>query len=289
MPRHPENLMTIREALADSAASLLSAGIETPCLDASLLLAHVLETNRTALVASGPEPLSEEKHTKFRVLIDRRLSGECVAYIVGKKEFRGLEFLVNSSVLVPRPDTEILVETALLFLGGKNIVLDLCTGSSAIAVSLKNEAPDAEVWATDISSNALETAKLNAERLLHIGNTIAFYQGDLYGALPDSHPLFSLIVCNPPYIPSSVIETLPAEVRKEPRIALDGGMSGLEIIRRVIDGAPDFLSHGGTLLLEADPLQMNEIAILLKKRVFHTIKTYNDLSGRERVISGTYE
>jgi release factor glutamine methyltransferase len=281
--------MTIREALAGSGASLLAAGMETPGLDASLLLAHILETNRTALAASGPEPLSEEKHAKFHALIERRLSGECTAYITGKKEFRGLEFLVNPSVLVPRPDTETLVETALLFTGVNKTVLDLCTGSGAVAVSLKNEMPDAEVCATDISASALEMAKMNAARLLHGGNIITFYQGDLYGALPDSHPLFSLIVCNPPYIPSGVIETLPAEVRKEPRLALNGGTTGFEIIRRVIDGAPSFLSRGGTLLLEADPRQMNKITILLKKRCFHTIKTYNDLSRRERVIGGTYE
>jgi release factor glutamine methyltransferase len=288
MPRRPENLMTIREALAESGASLLAAGVETPGIDASLLLAHVLETNRTALAASGSESLSEKKYAEFRALIDRRLNGECIAYITGKKEFRGLEFLVNPSVLVPRPDTETLVETALLFTGAKKSVLDLCTGSGAVAIALKNEAPDAEVWATDISASALDTAKLNAARLLR-GGTIVFYQGDLYGALPDSHPHFSLIVCNPPYIPSGMIETLPDEVRKEPRIALDGGMSGLEIIDRVIDGAPGFLSRGGTLLLEADTMQMDEIAVLLKKRGFHTIKTYNDLSGRERVTGGTYE
>jgi release factor glutamine methyltransferase len=281
--------MTIREALAESGASLLAAGVETPGLDASLLLAHVLDTNRAALAASGPEPLSEKKYAEFRALIDRRLSGECVAYIVGKKEFRGLEFLVNPSVLVPRPDTETLVEMALLFTGAKKSVLDLCTGSGAVAVSLKNEAPDTEVVAADISASALETAKLNAARLLQDRNTITFFQGDLYGALPDSHPFFSLIACNPPYIPSGVIETLPAEVRKEPRSALDGGTSGLEIIKRVIDGAPGFLSRGGTLLLEADTRQMNEIAVLLKKRGFHTIKTYKDLSGRERVTGGTYE
>jgi release factor glutamine methyltransferase len=279
--------MTIREALAEGGMSLMAAGMETPGLDASLLLAHVLETNRTTLAASGPEPLSEEKYAEFRALIDRRLSGECTAYIIGKKEFRGLEFIVNPSVLVPRPDTETLVETALLHLGVKNTVLDLCTGSGAVAVSLKNEASDAEVFATDISDIALETAKLNAARLLR-GGTIAFYQGDLYGALPDSHPLFSLIVCNPPYIPSSVIESLPAEVRKEPHSALDGGATGLEIIRRVIDGASSFLLRGGTLLLEADARQMNEITVLFKNRRFHTIKTYNDLSGHERVTGGTY-
>ncbi|MDR2953247.1 MAG: peptide chain release factor N(5)-glutamine methyltransferase [Treponema sp.] len=280
--------MTVREALAESGAALKASGVETPSLDASLLLAHILNTSRTALVAAGADPLPEEKYAELRVLINRRLNGECAAYIIGKKEFRGLEFIVNSSVLVPRPDTETLIETAFNYLSNNAIMLDLCTGSGAIAVSLKNEMPHIEICASDISADALKTAKINAARLLRGGGAISFFLGDLYGALLNSHPLFSLIVCNPPYIPSGIIKTLSAEVRKEPRIALDGGPSGLEIIKRVINRAPDKLIRGGALLLEADPGQMIEIAILYEKRGFQTIKTYNDLSGRERVIGGIY-
>ena len=287
--------MTVREALTMAGADLKAAGIETPSLDASLLLAHILGIDRAALVASGSESLPEKTRAAFCDLIDRRLNGECAAYILGKKEFRGLEFLVNPSVLVPRPDTETLVEAALeTAAAGGSIaansirILDLCTGSGAVAVSLKSEMPSLEVYAADISAEALETAKTNAVRLLP-GSTIHFYHGDLYNALPTPHSPFSLIVCNPPYISSDEIQTLSAEVRNEPRLALDGGQSGLEIIKRVINGAPVNLLRGGALLLEADPRQMEDIAVLLAKKGFCNIKLYNDLSGQERVIGGTYE
>ena len=285
--------MIIREALAAACADFASAGIETPSLDAALLLAHVLNISRTSLVAMGPDALSQENHAAFRVLVKRRLNGECAAYILGKKEFRGLEFLVNPSVLVPRPDTETLVEAAITVLGEQLAVsdirvLDLCTGSGAAAVSLKNEMPALEVYAADISADALETAKANAARLLP-ADSIHFYSGDLYNALPPAHRPFNLIVCNPPYIPSGEIQTLSAEVQNEPRLALDGGPSGLEIIERVIDGAPVNLIRGGALLLEADPRQMEKISFLLEKKGFGNVKLYRDLSGKERVIGGIHE
>ena len=291
--------MTIREAITQGAASLKAAGIDNPNLDASLLLAHALDTNRTALVAASPEPLSDEKFAAFCGLIERRLSGECIAYILGKKEFRGLEFLVIPSVLVPRPDTETLVEAATEKLkewscgtiaAEENLfsVLDLCTGSGAVAIAIKNEMPQVTVSAADISAEALEIEKINAARLLP-GADIHFFSGDLYNALPASARQFSLIVCNPPYIPSETIKTLPAEVQREPRLALDGGGGGLAIIQRIIDGAPDFLLPGGSLLMEADPRQMQAITVLLEKRGFGKIRIYNDLSGQERVIGGTYE
>ena len=287
--------MIIREALTQACADLKNAGIETVSLDASLLLAHVLDISRTALAGRITEPFLEENLASFRALIQRRIRGECIAYILGRKEFRNLEFHVNPSVLVPRPDTEILVEAALEVIAGRRDdriadnsyrVLDLCTGSGAVAISLKNEMPYLEIYATDISQDALETAKANAQRLLG-ENQIHFYHGDLYNALP--HSSFSLIVSNPPYIPSDEIEFLSDEVKNEPRIALDGGKCGLEIITRIIDGCPDFLQSGGSVLLEADPRQMEKIACLLEKKGFGNIKLYKDLSGNERIIGGKYE
>jgi len=328
--------MTIREALAQTGADLKKAGIETSTLDASLLLSHILNTSRASLAASGTEPLSEEALAALRALIQRRLNGECIAYIIGKKEFRGLEFLVNSSVLVPRPDTETLVETALEIIKKKKFttelhgvgkreqridngeqkeeskeqradrirVLDLCTGSGAVAIALKSEMPTLEVHASDISAEALEIAKANANRLLP-ADSIHFYHGDLYTALPPPPSVkflltpwnsvekilnsYSLIVSNPPYIPTEEIKTLSAEVQNEPRIALDGGKSGLEIIERIINGAPEYLERGGALLMEADPRQMKEITFLLEKRGFSEIIIIKDLSGQEQVIGGKYE
>jgi release factor glutamine methyltransferase len=290
--------MTIREAITQSAAFLKSAGIETPSLDASLLLAHALNTGREALAAKGTEELSEEALGALRAFIDRRVNGECVAYITGKKEFFALEFMVNSHVLVPRPDTETLVEAAIAIINEQEAgfiiaantirVLDLCTGSGAVAVSLKHEMPQLEVYAADISAEALQIAKTNAQRLLS-GAQIHFYHGDLYDALPPSASSFDLIVSNPPYVPSDEIKTLSAEVQNEPRLALDGGKDGLKIIRRIIDGAHGNLKRGGMLLLEAAPYQMEKIAGLLENRGFRDIKLYKDMSGQKRIIGGRYE
>ncbi|WP_461255643.1 peptide chain release factor N(5)-glutamine methyltransferase [Treponema sp. R80B11-R83G3] len=287
--------MLIREALAQGGADLKYAGIKTPGLDASLLLAHILNTNRTKLIAKGTDRLSEKKCAEFCALIERRANGECAAYIIGKKEFRELEFEVNTSVLVPRPETETLVETAIDIIqksaehGSIVSILDLCTGSGAVAISLKNEMPACEITAADISPNALNTAIRNAEKLL--GNSsINFFQGDLYDALSGSQPTtYSLIVSNPPYIPSEEIKTLSAEVQNEPLIALDGGISGLEIIERIIEKAPDYLQKKGFLLLEADPRQMDKIKDLLEKKGFLDIQLYKDLSGANRVIGGRFE
>jgi len=295
--------MNTREALAEGSAALKAGGIESPPLNASLLLAHVLNTSRTALLAKGTDAVTDDALAAFRALIQRRLNGECAAYILGKKEFRGLEFLVNKSVLVPRPETETLVETAINTLNKKkaeaeNInVLDLCTGSGAIAVSIKSEIPEAQVWATDISDKALETAKTNAARLLQ-GGAVLFYQGDLFDALPEYAPpkntrsavKFSVIVSNPPYIPTEEIKTLAAEVQNEPLIALDGGHTGLEIINKIIEGAPNYLVKNGALIMEtAGEKQTEKIAALLEKRGFTNINIYKDLSGQERVIEGLYE
>ena len=286
--------MIIREALSQGSADLKFAGIKTPSLDASLLLAHILKLNKTQLITEGNKKISEKDCASFCGLIERRCNGECVAYLTGKKEFRGLDFTVNKSVLVPRPDTEILVETAIeKYLTDKTEqynIIDLCTGSGAVAVSLKYEKPELDVYATDICGEALEVAKQNAGRILPAGSPIHFFHGDLFNALSSVNSLLfnncSLIISNPPYIPSQEIDTLSAEVRNEPRIALDGGDDGLQIISRIIDGAREYLKNCGVLLLEADPRQMQKISLLLDKRGFKDIQLYNDLSGSQRVIGG---
>lgn len=287
--------MFVREALAQGSTDLKFADIKTPGLDASLLLAHILKTNRTSLIAAGNNKMSEKACAAYCELIERRANGECVAYLIGKKEFMGLEFTVNKSVLVPRPDTETLVEAAIEILSadlrGEEIkVLDMCTGSGAVAISLKHEVPELEVYATDICPNALKTAKQNAEKLLG-KNQIQFFHGDLFSALPSTLKTthYSLIVSNPPYVSSDEIKTLSAEVQNEPLLALDGGSCGLDIIERIIEEAPNYLQKGGFLLLEADPRQMQTIKTLLEKKGFKDIKLFNDLAGNERVISGKHE
>ncbi|MCL2765516.1 MAG: peptide chain release factor N(5)-glutamine methyltransferase [Treponema sp.] len=286
--------MLIREALAQGSADLKYAGMQSPGLDASLLLAHVLNTTRTAIIAAGPEKLSEKNCALYCELIERRAGGECVAYITGKKEFRRLEFFVNKFVLVPRPDTETLVEAAAGLIPVKRReeinVLDLCTGSGAAAISLKYEMPELEVSAADICANALEVAKQNADKLLG-KNKINFFQGDLFCALVKSpFPVqYSLIISNPPYIPSGEIQSLSLEVQNEPLLALDGGEDGLDIIRKIIKEAPKYLRHKGYLLLEADSRQMDMISVLLEKNGFNDIQLFKDLGGSNRVIGGKNE
>jgi len=287
--------MTIREAISQAAADLKFAEIESPNLDASILLSHVLNKDRSSLITCAKQRLPEEACAALCALIERRCNGECVAYITGKKEFWGLEFDVNKSVLVPRPETETLVEIALKQLETRNEetginVLDLCTGSGAIAISLKNEMPQLEVDATDICSDALETAKNNSKKLLG-DKKINFYLGDLFDALPHCAlpAAYSLIISNPPYIPSEKIKTLSAEVQNEPYIALNGGEAGLKIIRRLIEKSTEYLIKGGSLLLEADPNQMEEIKNILIKKGYVKIKIYKDMAGHDRVIRGNYE
>jgi release factor glutamine methyltransferase len=285
--------ITVQAALAEGCGLLRRASgkgglcIDSPFLDASLLLASVLGKNRSSLVAAGGASLASEDYDCFFRLLQRRLSGECIAYILGKKEFRGLEFAVNPAVLVPRPDTEILVERALEYLdrglprvNGETRVHDLCTGSGAVAISLKHEYPAAELSGSDISAEALDLARTNAAAL---GVEAAFVLSDLFAAIPSR---FSLITANPPYVPGACIDTLSAEVRREPRIALDGGGDGLEVLRAIIREAPSHLFPGGGILLETGGDQAPAVRDLLAKTGFVDIQTYRDLSGYDRVTGG---
>ncbi|MDR1410986.1 MAG: peptide chain release factor N(5)-glutamine methyltransferase [Spirochaetaceae bacterium] len=295
--------MTIKQALGEAASRLSSAGIDTPSLDASLLMAETLRTDRSRLVLAWDEPLPESGWRFFDSLLCRRLSGEPVAYILGRRDFRGLDFAVIPAVLIPRPDTETLVEAALetareiAGASGETIpVLDLCTGSGAVAIALKHEMPELEVYASDISREALACARGNAARLLP-GNSITFIESDLFAAFggpmenadPGRGPVpcvFSVIVSNPPYIPARILPSLSPEVRREPRLALDGGEDGLGLIGRIIAGSPRRLADNGALLLEADPRQMESISAMLESQGYNRVQRYNDLSQRPRVIRG---
>jgi len=285
--------MTIREMLAEGKTQLKSSSVDTPALDAELLLGDVLRKSRAELLVHENVPVSETDRERFLSLVSRRKNGECVAYILGRKEFWGLEFSVNPHVLVPRPDTETLVEAALEYLSHRTFgsrrkeshvtLLDLCTGSGALAIALKNERPFLRVSASDISPDALETARLNADRLLgHTSDAVRFIQSDLFRNI---HDRFDIIVSNPPYIPSGEISALPPEVRREPQLALDGGGDGLELIRKIIAQAGKHLLPGGVLLLEAASGQMPSISALFKASGFDGIKIYKDLAGMDRVIS----
>jgi release factor glutamine methyltransferase len=291
--------MTIQETLAEGTRRLKmpspSSFIDTPGLDAALLLAEILRVSREELIAHGNDPVSEKDREDFSHLVKRRRNGECIAYILGRREFRGLEFTVSPDVLVPRPETETLVEAALCCVDWLTkqqteslSLLDLCTGSGAIAVSLKKERALLNVTASDISSKALEIAGRNAARLLDAGpansaNSVRLIQSGLFENIPDR---FDIIVSNPPYVPSGSLATLSPEVRLEPCLALDGGKDGLDLIRRIISLSPDHLLPGGVLLLEAGAGQMPDIRQLFESCGFAEIRTYKDLAGLDRVISG---
>ena len=283
------------ELLTEGKRLLASNKIASPALDATLLLAEVVGLSREELITHSDHKASKSQCWRYAELLERRCRGESIAYILGRKEFWGLEFSVTPAVLVPRPDTETLVEAALTLIHSSLPthhsplpILDLCTGCGAVAIALKNECPDLEVWAADISKDALAVACNNADKL---GCGINFLQGDLFTALSPEQAVkkrFSLIAANAPYIPSMEIDLLPSEVRNEPRCALDGGPDGLDLIRRIIAEAPMYLEKGGYLALEADPSQMDAIIILMKNSGFSEPVLHKDLAGNNRVIAATF-
>jgi release factor glutamine methyltransferase len=258
---------TIKEILNVTAQFLREKNIESPRLCAEVLLSHQVGKTRVELYLSFDQPLRSSEVAQYRDLVKRRLNREPLHYITGRQEFWSLEFMVNPSVLVPRPDTEILVEEALRLKqanqlpegnGDQTRILDLGTGSGAIAVSLAKEIEGAAFWATDISAEAIAVARENAERHA-VSGKITFCEGDLYQALEQPAPAFDMIISNPPYIASDAFDTLPEEVRAyEPRIALDGHEKGMYFIERIIADGGNYLKPGGWLLIEMDPGQTDQ-------------------------------
>ena len=272
---------TILRVLQWTQGRFAERGLATPRLDAELLLGHVLEKDRVSLYTHFDQPLQAGELAAYRELIKRRLGGQPVAYLVGKKEFRSLELAVDPRVLVPRPDTEATVELALARLEGREAprVVDVGTGSGAIALAIKKARPDAEVLAVDRSPEAAEVARTNAARLelavdVRVGDLLAPVEG-----------AFDLFVSNPPYIPTGEIARLPVEVRAEPLPALDGGADGLEIIRRLIADARARLKPGGALVLEVGAGQSPSVRSLLEASGYREIEVARDLAGIERALS----
>jgi release factor glutamine methyltransferase len=274
--------ISITSALAWAAAELQAAST-TPRLDAELLLAHVLGHSRARVLASGPGPLTAEQMARFRALVARRAELEPVAYLVDHKEFFGLDLIVDRRVLVPRPETELLVEMALARFKDKAFerlnVADIGTGSGCIAIALAKYLPAAELIAVDISPGALEVARANAER--HgVAERVRLVQGDLLAPLDRR---VELLVSNPPY---TVLSEIDAGVRRhEPHGALDGGQDGLDLYRRLLDEAPAKLRPGGAVLLEIGATQGTAVSELARRH-FHNaqIAVHKDLAGLDRVV-----
>lgn len=264
----------------------LLAGSPLPRLETQMLLQHVLGVSRAWLVAHDTDPLDEAQARRYEALLARRLEGEPMAYLVGHREFMGHRFAVEPGVLIPRPETELLVETALdeLACRGKERprVLDLGTGSGAIAVSLALARPDARVVATDVSEAALGVARRNAQAL---GARVDFLRGSWFEAL-EGQPPFDLIVSNPPYIRSGDPHLAQGDLRFEPIGALTDGADGLDALARIAGQAPRWLSPGGALWVEHGHEQAPDVRRLLHEAGFKQIRSFKDLAGIERISGG---
>ncbi|ACG71635.1 protein-(glutamine-N5) methyltransferase, release factor-specific [Anaeromyxobacter sp. K] len=254
-------------------------GVDAPRLTAELLLAHALRCERMRLYLDFDRPLGEPELAAFRELVRRRAEGEPTAYLTGRRDFYGRPFLVDARVLVPRPETELVLEAARDALPEGGAALDLCTGSGALGVSLALERPGARVVATDLSADALAVAAENARAL---GAAVDLRQGDLWAPLREGER-FDVIVSNPPYVPRGELDTLPREVRREPRLALDGGPDGLSLLRRIVEGAPTRLVPGGTLVLEMHEGHLELLPRLCRDAGFERAEARRDLAGLPRL------
>jgi release factor glutamine methyltransferase len=265
----------------------LSRASSLPALETRILLEHVLGWRRTELITRDNEELAQDRVERFEALAQRRLAGEPIAQIVGMREFFGLEFEVTPDVLIPRPETELLVEIGLTVISGINAprVLDLGTGSGAIAVALAFSRKDARIWAIDQSAGALAVARRNASKLLGGTRPLSMLQSNWMAAL-DPVLRFELIVSNPPYIAENDPHLAEGDLRFEPRTALTDEADGLAAIRTIIQTAPFFLATGGSLWLEHGYDQAASVRALLTARGFSDVRSERDLAGIERVSGG---
>ena len=254
--------MTIREALRLAAARLEQAGVPDADVDAAYLLASVLKEDTLAMRINGHRELAAPQRAAFDALCDRRTAREPLQYILGETEFMGLTFRVEPGVLIPRADTEILVEKALAWMKPGARVLDIGTGSGAIAVSLAKLGRQAQVTAADVSDRALEIARQNAKRN---GAAVEFVKSDCFSALKGRK--YDMIVSNPPYISEDEMRGLMPEVTREPELALFGGADGLDFYRRISREAPEYLNEGGCLLFEIGWLQKDAVSALVKAHI----------------------
>ncbi len=282
--------VTLFETINTASERFTEAGITNSRLDAELLLCHTLGKDRAWLLAHMQEAVDEQHRALFEQAVDRRALREPLQYILGKQEFWGLDFLVTRDVLIPRPETELIIETALTLVPNKDArltILDLCTGSGCIAVSLAKELASARFFASDKSEKALDVARENARR--H-GTTdrIRFLEGDLFGPLKelDLGGRVDIMVSNPPYVPSEEFSTLQPEVRDhEPRMALLAGQNGTELHQRIIDEAPEFLRSEGALIMEMGMGQAEALVHMMREHgTFDKPDVLKDLAGIERVI-----
>lgn len=273
--------------LASIAERMFGAELPSPYPEAETLVRHFSSMSRVELFV-GDRRVSAASRRSIERVLKRRLKGEPLSHLLKSRDFRGLSFYVNKDVLIPRPETEILVEQALSLLESKYKarrpdVLDLCTGSGCIAISLTLAYPECTMTALELSQKALSVARKNS---VHhkLGKKISFVKSDLFSAVKGRK--WDLIVSNPPYVPSEDIAGLSREVRSEPRVALDGGREGLEIIRRILEQAPSYLQSNGRLLMEIGLGQSGPVRRMLERSGWAgEVRVVKDLNGIDRVLT----
>ncbi|WP_418791140.1 peptide chain release factor N(5)-glutamine methyltransferase [Phosphitispora sp. TUW77] len=277
---------TVREVLAEAAQALRGSGIDTARLDAEVLLAFILNVSRTDLYIRIDRVIPDNKLGEYFSVVARRSRREPVAYITGEKEFMSLSFLVNRDVLIPRPETEVMVEWVIERAGPGQVIVDVGTGSGAIAVSIAKYLPGVHMWAVDISDAALRVARENAHRL-GVPDKIQFLNSSLLDGIPASLcGKVDWIIANLPYIPSAEVSGLQTEVSGyEPYIALDGGADGLDLYRKLVNPAFELLAKGGCFCLEMGAAQTNGLMKLLPEEKWgQGIQVLQDYAGLDRFI-----
>ena len=274
--------MTIKQAITKGMIMLKSNNVESPKLKARLLLQYVLDKSRQYIIVYDNKEIDKQQQWQYFVNIEKLTKGIPLQHITHRQEFMKMDFFVDENVLIPRPDTEILVEEVIKIAQKYNSprILDLCTGSGAIAISLKKFVPNADITAVDISEKALEIAQKNAEKL---EAKINFVKSDLFDKLDNKK--FDIIVSNPPYIRKDEIKKLSEEVQKEPKIALDGGEDGLDFYRIIAEQAINYLKTGSFLCFEIGYNQKNDvIKIIEDEQNYKNTYCKKDLYGNDRII-----
>ncbi len=256
------------------------SGVEAPRLTAEVLLAYALGCDRVRLYLDFDKPIGEAELARYREFVKRRAEGEPTAYLTGSREFFGRPFTVDPRVLVPRPETELLVEAAIAALPAQGTAIDLCTGSGCVAISIALERPGARVVGTDLSPAALEVARANATAL---GAEVAWLEGDLFAPV-DPALRFDVISANPPYVPTGELASLSREVRREPAGALDGGHDGLALVRRLVPEAARRLRPGGALVMEIHESHADAAPALCRDAGFASAELRRDLAGLPRFV-----
>ncbi len=279
-----DSMISIIDAVKDGARKLKVSGVESPDYDSFELLSDIMGISRTDYLIRGKEPVPEDLYQMYESAIERRCNHEPLQHILGKAWFYGREYVVNNQVLVPRFDTEIVVEKALGVIDDGMSVLDMCTGSGCIIITLALERLLKRAVGVDLSTGALEVAKTNVKKL---GATVDIVQGDLFSALDDNNDKFDVIVSNPPYIETAVIESLSEEVRLfDPLMALDGFEDGLHFYRCITEESRKFLNKSGWLVYEIGYNQGLAVSEIMEHAGFEDVKVYKDYAGLDRVVMG---